>query len=396
MTRARSRTWWIASAGAAASIAMTAIATILLVLNGHGVFLGFNPHLIVVGTLYAAIGWLIATRLPGNRIGWVILSGSLLWVVAFVTAEYGWFAVHTHPGLLPGGVSAAWIGTWAWIPGTGLVMTGLPLLFPDGRLPSRRWRPVVAMVGLGTVVATVAQAIAFWPSGDVILQLGTANASSLPGPIGVADRVGQMATFFGPIAGAGAVLLRLRRSTGVERLQMRWLAYAMVVTAVASPLDLVVTSIGWTVRPSIVGVAFIAVAIGVAILRYRLYEIDRIISRTVSYGAVTGILAVVFVGTILVSQTVLSGFFSGNSVAVAASTLVVAGLFQPLRRRVQSVVDRRFNRARYDAERTVSAFAAGLRDEVALADVDAAIRTVVEQTVAPTVVGLWMRERGPS
>ena len=138
------------------------------------------------------------------------------------------------------------------------------------------------------------------------------------------------------------------------------------------------------------------IVIAIAILRYRLYDIDRIISRTVSYGAVTGILALVFVGTILVSQTVLSSFFRGNSVAVAASTLVVAALFQPLRRRVQSVVDRRFNRSRYDAERTVAAFSGRLREEVALEDVSAAIRTVVAQTVAPTAVGLWMRERGRS
>ena len=136
----------------------------------------------------------------------------------------------------------------------------------------------------------------------------------------------------------------------------------------------------------------IPIAIGIAILRYRLYDIDRIISRTVSYGAVTGILAVVFVGTVLVSQTVLASFFRGNSVAVAVSTLVVAALFQPLRRRIQAVVDRRFNRSRYDAERTVAAFGARLRDEVALTDVDAAIRGVVAETVAPKAVGLWVRE----
>jgi len=143
---------------------------------------------------------------------------------------------------------------------------------------------------------------------------------------------------------------------------------------------------------AIIVTPLIPIAIGVAILRYRLYDIDRLISRTVSYGAVTGILALAFVGTILVSQTILASFFSGNSVAVAASTLVVAALFQPLRRRVQSVVDRRFNRSRYDAERTVAAFGAHLRDEVDLADVDAAIRAVVVRTVAPTAMGVWIRQ----
>ena len=144
----------------------------------------------------------------------------------------------------------------------------------------------------------------------------------------------------------------------------------------------------------ILGLVLLPIAVGIAILRYRLYDIDRIISRTVSYGAVTGILAVVFVGTILGLQTILVSFFSGNSVAVAASTLVVAAIFQPLRRRVQSVVDRRFNRSRYDAERTAAAFSTHLQDEVDLANLNAEVRQVVAATVAPVTVGLWIRHGG--
>ena len=171
-------------------------------------------------------------------------------------------------------------------------------------------------------------------------------------------------------AGVAALIIRFRRSVGAEHQQIKWFASAAVVEFAA----IFVMSAPWVALPppfdalaAIVVAPLIPIAVGIAILRYRLYDIDRIISRTVSYGAVTGILAVVFVGTILVSQTVLASFFSGSSVAVAASTLVVAALFQPLRRRVQAVVDRRFNRSRYDAERTAAAFSRRLRDEVELA-----------------------------
>ena len=200
-------------------------------------------------------------------------------------------------------------------------------------------------------------------------------------------------------ASAAAIIVRFRRSVGAEHQQIKWFASAAAVEFAA-----IFVMSGPSVLPrpfdalaAIVVAPLIPIAIGIAILRYRLYDIDRIISRTVSYGAVTGILAVVFVGTILISQTMLASFFSGSSVAVAASTLVVAAIFQPLRRRVQSVVDRRFNRSRYDAERTAAAFGARLRDEVDLATLDAEVRQVVAATVAPMIVGLWIRqaEAGP-
>jgi hypothetical protein len=195
------------------------------------------------------------------------------------------------------------------------------------------------------------------------------------------------------VAGAGALVIRFRRSVGTEHQQIKWFASAAVVEVAA----IFVTT--WVVFPppfdalaALLIAPLIPISVGVAILRYRLYDIDRIISRTVSYGAVTAILAGVFVGTILVSQTVLASFFSGNSVAVAASTLVVAALFQPLRRRVQAVVDRRFNRSRYDAERTAAAFSGRLREEVDLANICAEVRLVVAATVEPVTVEVWIRQ----
>jgi hypothetical protein len=197
-----------------------------------------------------------------------------------------------------------------------------------------------------------------------------------------------------PIA-IGASVVRYRRGTVAERQQLKWFGSTAALSVIGLAVavvggDLPFSVVAWIL--AIIGLCLIPVAIAIAILRYRLFEIDRIISRTVSYGAVTGILALVFVGTILVSQTVLASFFSGSSVAVAASTLVVAALFQPLRRRVQSVVDRRFNRSRYDAERTAAAFGARLRDEVELANLSAEVRQVVAVTVAPVTIGLWIRQ----
>jgi hypothetical protein len=199
-----------------------------------------------------------------------------------------------------------------------------------------------------------------------------------------------------PLAVASSVL-KYRRGSSTVREQLKWFSAVALLTVAgfgAGAVPIAPIS-NWGGFFAILGLVLLPIAIGIAILRYRLYEIDRIISRTVSYAAVTAILALVFVGTILVSQTVLASFFRGSSVAVAASTLVVATLFQPLRRRVQSIVDRRFNRSRYDAERTVAAFAAHLRDEVALAPLEADIRGVVSLTLAPTTVGLWIRPPGP-
>ena len=199
------------------------------------------------------------------------------------------------------------------------------------------------------------------------------------------------------VASVAAIVIRFRRSVGAEHQQIKWFASAAVVEFAAifvMSAPSVALPPPFDALAAIVLAPLIPIAVGIAILRYRLYDIDRIISRTVSYGAVTGILAVVFVGTILGLQTILASFYSGSSVAVAASTLVVAAIFQPLRRRVQSVVDRRFNRSRYDAERTAAAFSTHLRDEVDLANLNAEVRQVIAATVAPVTVGLWIRQGG--
>jgi hypothetical protein len=352
---------------------------------------------LAVVAAFGVVGAIIVTRMPRNPIGWILLATGTVAAVSISGAAYATESVLSSSGSLPGTVAVAFVAQFDIYPTLGLVGAILPLVFPDGRLPSRRWRPVaagsVATVSLATVLAATTPGS--MGGGGIANPLGIAAFSAVANFLGLA----VVALLAIPcVFAVASVIVRYRGSDRLQRQQLKLLGWAggvfVVLQLVGSSNIGPLADIGWLLEVGAMGL--IPIAIGIAVLRYRLYEIDRIISRTISYGAVTGILALVFVGTVLISQTVLSGFFNGNSVAVAASTLLAAALFQPLRRRVQELVDRRFNRARYDAERTVAAFAGRLRDEIALADVDAAIRAVVAQTVAPTAVGLWMREPGPS
>jgi hypothetical protein len=290
----------------------------------------------------------------------------------------------------------AWLESLAFGPAIVLLAGVMPLYFPDGRLPSRRWRWVVWIAALGIVVGILQQAVAVGPLANTGIDnpIGIPAFHDLDGLLALLNVL--LAIVVLPLAVASSVR-KYRRGSATTREQLKWFSAValLTVTGFAAGAVPIAPISNWGGFFAIVGLVLLPIAIGIAILRYRLYEIDRIISRTVSYAVVTGILALVFVGTILVSQTVLASFFRGNSVAVAASTLVVATLFQPLRRRVQSTVDRRFNRSRYDAERTVAAFAEHLRDEVALGPLEADIRGVVSLTLAPTTVGLWIRPSGP-
>ena len=358
-------------------------------------FIGVSSLILIV-TL-PGIGWLVASRRPENRIGWMLLAVGFFLAFGGFSVAYAEHGLVTDPGSLPLADLMSWLKLMTWQPGFVLLIL-LLLVFPDGRLPSRRWAPIIWIAGIALVVMVVPEAIAFWRyRGPLLIPFNAATPASDPAPAiaGLLQGVGLLLCLVVATAGAAAVIVRFRRSAGAEHQQIKWFASAAAVefavifvmsapppTVVPPPFDALL---------AIVVAPLIPIAIGIAILRYRLYDIDRIISRTVSYGAVTGILAMVFIGTILVSQTVLASFFRGSSVAVAASTLVVAALFQPLRRRVQSVVDRRFNRSRYDAERTAAAFGLRLRDQVDLKGLATDLESVVRHAVAPTSLGLWVR-----
>jgi hypothetical protein len=287
-----------------------------------------------------------------------------------------------------------------WIPIFGLTGTFLLLLFPDGRLPSPRWRPVAWVSG-----ATIGVLV-------VVFVLGPATLDSNPNvanPLAIEAMAPLLDVILAVLpllplcmlACAVSLVLRFRRSRGIERLQVKWLASAAAFTA-SVYLLMMLLSWRYTVseRPtppwldtlgnfSVLTFLAIPIAIGIAVLRYGLYGIDRLISRTLSYALISGMLLVVY---LLLVTTVSRIAPSSNSLAVAASTLTVAALFQPLRRRVQTVVDRRFNRARYDADRTVEAFTRTLRQEVDLDAVRAGLIRAVHDTLQPTTARLWLRE----
>jgi hypothetical protein len=352
---------------------------------------------------FTLMGALIVTRQPGNRIGWLFCAGPVFALTGALDA-YALYALAARPDAgLPGATAAAWVSSWSWAVGAPLVVL-LPLIYPTGRLPSPRWRPVVWLTGLLLVLSSVSYA--FRP--------GPLEASQVPvaaNPFGMAgagpllevlDAVGGVLSVALFLAAVASVLLRFRRAAGVERQQLKWFAYASVGVVLGFMISSAVnTAVG--ARGELVGDLFASgltigwpVALGIAVLRYRLFEIDRLINRTLVYGLLTALLAGVYAGLVLLGG-LLFGDLGGRapSWAVAAATLAVAALFQPARRRIQAVVDRSFNRRRYDAARTVEAFSARLRDQVDLDTLEAELLAVVDTTVQPTRMSLWLRSPNP-
>ena len=330
------------------------------------------------------VGAVIAARLPANPYGWV-----LCWTgVAFGVADVARPLVDLAGGP---GWAAFVLESWGWVTCLGL-LTFVFLLFPTGRLPSPRWRRLGCVAVAGPPL--LALVVLFSPNPD---DLGEAAPWAVQGPAGrhVAQvlAVGIYVMFAAVLAGMASLLLRFRRAGEVERRQLAWFLYAAGVNAV-----LVVLNAGGVVLPPLVdavvygsGFALLPVAIGIAVLRYRLFEIDRIVSRTVSYGLLSAGLVALYLVVVALLRSLLDPFTGSSTLAVAGSTLAVAAAFNPARRRLQAVVDRRFDRARYDASRAVDAFAARLRDQVDLDEVTAGLRDTVSATVAPTRVAVWLR-----
>jgi len=356
----------------------------------------------IAGITSLSMGVVLVTRLPQHRIGWLLWFIGTSIAITVVTQAFADLGLNNAPGSVPGAVWFAWVASWAGELALFVPLILLPLLYPTGRPPSPRWRSVE----FAGVVAIAAWAIA---AAIGPFEPGT-YPSGVENPFAVGGRVADLLTLL-PIVldpltlvllalALISVVVRYRRATGVERQQIRSFAFVGAIAIVAllvaggasgstSGVVATVDALAWFV--SISAIALMPLAIGLAILRYRLYEIDRLISRTIGYGVVTAILATLFGGTVLGLQTVLAPLTGSNTPAVAGSTLLVAALFQPLRRRVQRLVDRRFNRARYDAEQTISAFAGRLRDEVDLEALEAEITATVSRTVEPVSVALWVR-----
>ena len=332
---------------------------------------------IPVALAFAVVGTLVAAR-TGNRLGWLFLGAAVASAVVLVAYAY---AARAATARLPGAAWAAWIFTVV----LGVVATLfflVPLLFPDGRPPSRRWWPVVwvaIIVGLVQMV-TVAVSDANFTNNFPKLR----DPVTVVAPLGTAYNQAEAVGLLVLLAGVISMIVRFRRSGTEQRLQLKWFLYASAIAAVTvfvaaqsgnDPL------LEWEVV-----FPLFPVAVGVAILKYRLYDIDRLISRTLGYAIVTGLLVGLYAGLVLLATQVLS---IKSPVAVAASTLAAAALFTPLRRRVQHVVDRRFNRVRYDADQTVAAFAARLQEGADLDAVRSDLLAVVTTAVEPAHISVW-------
>jgi hypothetical protein len=351
---------------------------------------------LLVAATFPVVGALIASRRPDNVIGW-IFSGTGLVVAAILFAgTYGVYGVETNPGSLPASDLAIWFDSWAWIPVFSTIATFLLLLFPDGRLPSQRWRPLAWLTGAGIVLAAVSFALHPEP----VTESGVVNPVGLEGAetaLVVVGLTGGAAVMVGMVGGVFALFRRLRGSRGEERQQLKWFTYAAAVFAL-----LVLGSIN-VESNVLLGIAQaiaigpgLALAVGIAVLRYRLYDIDVVINRTLVYGSLTALLAGTYFGLVLLFQLALGPLTEGNELAVAVSTLAVAALVRPVRRRIQELVDRRFYRRRYDAERTLTGFAMRLREEVDLGALRAELTGVVAEAMQPAHVSLWLAEHETS
>ena len=339
----------------------------------------------IVAISLAVVGALITTHRPRNPIGWIFCAVGLTQGLLSFCYEYGSYALRTAPGAVPGGRLAFWAATWLWAPGVGLLFTFVPLLFPDGRLPSRRWRPVAWLSSVAIALNCGLPAALLWPLRGPALIEYDAGKPLQAGQELVLGAALLLLVSCG-LACVVALFVRFHGAHGIERQQLKWFLFASVITVVAVVEGQLESRL--LVLPLVVS---IPVAVGVAILRYRLYDIDRLINRTLVYGLLTAILGGAYaVGVLVIGQRVSPGDHP-SSLVVAASTLAVAALFQPLRRAIQRLVDRRFNRRRYDAAETIEAFSSRLRDEIDLDTLAAELLTVVHQTVEPTQASLWLR-----
>ena len=353
---------------------------------------GFRGFVLVVGLPYAVLGAAVSLRSPDNVIGRLLQVMGFSFVLANAIQEYALYGLIYRPGSLPGALYGAWILQWAWIVMFGLSMFVF-LVFPNGRFASHRWRRFSLVAGSSIVLAAGVTAVV----PRTLDSFTTRPAFQNPlGWSAISVDVGDMA--LGPwlvclMASALSLLIRFRRSSGIERQQLKWLAMGALFTAfafVAAGIS-VATAPGVGVVVTTIGIVLLPTTIGIAILRYRLYDIDTLINRAIVYAVLTAALVLAYLLLVFGFQAVLEPFTAESDLAIAASTLGVAALFRPIRSRVQDFIDRRFYRSKFDAERTVAEFSTRLRNEVELGAVTTQLAGVVRETMQPAHVSVWIR-----
>jgi hypothetical protein len=407
-TARRRPSTWVALALVLLAIAMIGFIAIVNVMPGAAALPGHSDDpLDMIAIIATVAAWLsilltgaVLTFLrPRNPIGWLLLVSGISIIYTYFAPEYV-LRVELLGWVLPGYQLVDWVLPFFERLGPILIAVWIPLLFPDGHLPNPRWRPIAWLIGLTMAVGI---AVTFVTDNDEEFGRNLPNPTAFGGTAEqVADALGAFLNvlLLGFIVLALVlVVVRFRRSIGAERQQLKWFLGAVALVVISSIATTALFVLGvqpladsfWLVNQ--ISIGLVPIAIGIAVLRYRLYEIDRLISRTIGWATVTIVLVGAFSLLVLGSSAVLEPLTGGNTLAVAGSTLIVAALFAPLRGRVQRAVDRRFDRARYDGERLVGAFGERLRDEVDLETIRADVLATVDRAVRPASVGLWLRER---
>ena len=359
-----------------------------------------NALLVLVILGFVTLGVLVSYRRPGNAVGWIITGMGISLALSGFAQSYGVYALYTDPGSLPGGEVMAWLSAWIIIPSLFAAPALLFLLFPDGHLMSRGWLIVFWLVIAATCVTTLSSALDpvldDAPFKGVVNPLGVDTSGT---PFALISPFGWLGMAAGLLAAAPAMIVRLRRSRGVERQQLKWIASAAAVLPLASLTAVVSYYLGWYAAASILpflAPVLIPLAAGYAVLKYRLYDIDIVINRTLVYGSLTVMLVSLYLGGVVATQTLfrlLTGQEQQPQFAVVVSTLAIAALFNPLRRRIQAFIDRLFYRRKYDAAKTLEAFSRKLRDETNLDELNDSLVSVVRETMQPAYLSLWLRRR---
>lgn len=399
----------IATSIFAGALAVTALALALMAptwgldLPDSWGFRGFEAMFAVA---FSGSGFLILRRQPAHVVGWLLLTSGAISAVQLFAEEYG--IASYHGGLdLPAASWIAWLNVWIWVAVVAMVGIGAVLYFPNGRLPSSRWRVVVWFAIIGSILTTISA------MGDPA-QMAT-NMRGVPPPYDPRS-LGPLADIAPPLfatagfgtlsvlalAAAVSVAVRFRRARGAERQQIKWFAFAAVGIGIAATLNALAIALYGDITPwpaklaqyaLIAAMALVPVSIGIAIRRYRLYDIDLVINRALVYGALSAVIGAVYTGFVVLFQTFVSPHVGGSEIGVAASTLATFALVQPVRRRIQGIVDRRFYRSRYNAVRTLDSFATRLRDEVDLDALRVDLLDVIGDTLRPAHAGVWLRGR---